>query len=378
MNLLLLLTFGNSLDYWKKNNILDREILPYKELFKLGVSTKIFSFGNKLDENKIALKNIKLITIFNKRKKRSKAILFLSSIIFILKHKNRIKCDLIKTNQVWGGFIAVILKKIIKSPLLIRAGWEPYLQTSKYNKNFFKLFIYYINSYISYKYSDHIIVSSNHIKEFIVSTFKINSSKITIINNYIDTNIFYNKIIDTIRIPNRILFVGRLSKQKNISELIKAISYTKFGLDIIGDGKEKNKLINLVKKNNLNVKFLGKIQNDKLADYYNKYRVYILPSLVEGNPKSLLEAMSCGCAVICSDVDGNNSIIKHKYNGYLTKTDKISIYNSINEIMKNETLRYELRKNSIEFIRKKCDLNKNLILEKKIYQSLINVKKTFY
>ena len=88
--------------------------------------------------------------------------------------------------------------------------------------------------------------------------------------------------------------------------------------------------------------------------------------------------MSCGCAVLCSDVDGNNSIIKHKYNGYLTKTDKISIYNSINEIMKNETLRYELRKNSIEFIRKKCDLNKNLILEKKIYQSLINVKKTFY
>ena len=252
------------------------------------------------------------------------------------------------------------------------------MQASQFRLNFFKLIIFFINSYIAYRFANHVIVSSNHIKNFISAKFKVNKLKITVINNYIDRNLFYinKKILD--RKANRILFVGRLTKQKNLQELLHAISLTNFGLDIIGEGEDKSKLVKLVTKNKINVKFLGSINNKLIGSYYNNYKVFILPSYVEGNPKVLLEAMSCGCTVICSNVQGNNSIIKHKFNGYFVNTNRNSIKNGINEIMTNEQLQIKLNNNSIKYIEQYCDLEKNLLIEKNIYNLLVNEKKTIY
>ena len=224
----------------------------------------------------------------------------------------------------------------------------------------------------SYKFSNHIIVTSKHIKNYISYKFNISKSKITVINNYINTNLFVKKNNIYNRYSNRILFVGRLSKQKNLEELILAISQTKYELDIIGEGEDRSKLLKLVKNHNLKVNFFGTIENNILVDYYNKYKLFILPSLVEGNPKSLLEAMACGCAVICSNVEGNNSIIKHGINGYLVNTDKSSIKEAIVEIMENEKLQLEISNNSIKYVTEHCDLNKNLSTEIKIYNNLLN------
>ena len=72
--------------------------------------------------------------------------------------------------------------------------------------------------------------------------------------------------------------------------------------------------------------------------------------------------MSCGCTVICSNVQGNNSIIKHKFNGYFVNTNRNSIKNGINEIMTNEQLQIKLNNNSIKYIEQYCDLEKNLLI----------------
>ena len=84
--------------------------------------------------------------------------------------------------------------------------------------------------------------------------------------------------------------------------------------------------------------------------------------------------MSCGCAIICSDVDGNNSIIKHKFNGFLINTNSESIIKGINEIMTNDNLLNKLKENSIKYIENYCNLEKNLLIEQKIYKSLFNAK----
>ena len=372
MKLLLFLTFGNSLTEWKKNKIYDREILPYLELHKRKISTKIFSYGSQLEDEKIKTDNIDLINISKNKIITNKFILFIKTIFFIKKYSKKFNCDVIKTNQVWGAPFAVFLKFILKKPLVVRAGWEPYLQLSKYKKNYFKLTIFFLNSYFSYKYSNHIIVTSAHIKNFISLRFNINNSKITVINNYINNNLFKKKISHSNRYINKILFVGRLTKQKNIEELIHAISATKYELDIIGEGEDRSKLIKLVKKHNLKVNFLGSVENQILVDYYNRYKLFILPSFVEGNPKSLLEAMACGCAVICSNVDGNNSVIEHGINGYLADTNRSSIKKAIVKIMENEKLQLMLSNNSVKYVKEFCDLHKNLSSELKIYNNLLN------
>ena len=54
-----------------------------------------------------------------------------------------------------------------------------------------------------------------------------------------------------------------------------------------------------------------------MPQYYNRCKVYVLCSLYEGNPKTLLEAMACGCAVVGTNVLGIQEIIRHQENGLL-------------------------------------------------------------
>jgi glycosyltransferase involved in cell wall biosynthesis len=64
---------------------------------------------------------------------------------------------------------------------------------------------------------------------------------------------------------------------------------------------------------------MGVVPNSELPAVLNRYRWYILPSLHEGMPKTLLEAMACGLVCIGTDVDGINQIIEDGVNGYLAE-----------------------------------------------------------
>ena len=96
-----------------------------------------------------------------------------------------------------------------------------------------------------------------------------------------------------------------------------------------------------------------------------------MPSIAEGNPKVLLEAMSCGIACIGSNIRGINNIIKHKENGFLCETDSISIRDAIVELYNDENLRNKIGKNARKFILDNCSLE--LITEKEysFYQEIL-------
>ena len=81
-----------------------------------------------------------------------------------------------------------------------------------------KYLCYFINSYISYKYSDRIIVTTDDIKNFITKRYKVNSEKISVIPNAIDTQKFI-KIENKIIRP-KFISIARFEKQKNLFQLI--------------------------------------------------------------------------------------------------------------------------------------------------------------
>ena len=60
--------------------------------------------------------------------------------------------------------------------------------------------------------------------------------------------------------------------------------------------------------------FKGVLNNDELAYTYNKYKVFVLLSTHEGNPKTLMEAMACGMSVIGTNVIGIKQLISHNKN----------------------------------------------------------------
>jgi len=116
--------------------------------------------------------------------------------------------------------------------------------------------------------------------------------------------------------------VGRLSNEKGISYLLNAMpeviqKIPTLNLIIAGNGSEEKKLKEEASKLNINnnVFFIGARMD--IPEVLNVLDVFVLPSLREGLPMVLLEAMAAGCAIIASDVGGIPTLIKNDWNGLL-------------------------------------------------------------
>ncbi len=100
----------------------------------------------------------------------------------------------------------------------------------------------------------------------------------------------------------------------------------------------------------INLNLLGVFPNNIIPEVLNQYQIFILPSYYEGNPKVLLETMSCGLACIGINVYGISNILKHKENGYLCDIQSESIKKAIKSLHSNKDLKSKIGRNAREFI----------------------------
>ena len=384
MNLLLTFSLNISLKVWDNIGILDREIQLYNRLSEEGFDITFLTYGTKSDlgySNLLDKIRVIPIKLFLKKKKMG----FFATLLFPFFHYNLFKnTKIIKTNQMYGSWITWILKILFRKKLVIRCGYELYKNTiheyknlSSYRISYLRLVFIYLVEFISYKIADHIIISNNVEKNFIIKHFKINPKKITVIPNIIDVDIFRPLNIE--KKKKSVLFIGRLNEYKNLENLIEAFTYLKdFSLDIIGQGKSEKNLKERVEKLNLQsrVKFLGIFPNFRLPEIINQHEIFILVSNMEGNPKVLLEAMSCGIACIGSNIPSINQIINHKRTGYLTDLDSKSIAEAIKFTSENDKIRKIIGKNARDYVINHNTLNKILKQEIAIYKTLLEKNKT--
>ena len=115
----------------------------------------------------------------------------------------------------------------------------------------------------------------------------------------------------------RLVYLGRISKEKNLDLLIDGFNLIKKELElelfIIGDGKN----INLNDKDLKNIFFCGKLDKDDINNILITCDYLILPSSTEGMPFCILEAMNIGLPCIASNIIGINEIIIPEKTGFL-------------------------------------------------------------
>jgi glycosyltransferase involved in cell wall biosynthesis len=119
---------------------------------------------------------------------------------------------------------------------------------------------------------------------------------------------------------NQVVTVTRLIPVKGISYLIKAMAYVKEGtLLIIGDGPEKEKTQSLLHSLGLQdrITFLGWVDRRSMWRYLQQSIVFVLPSLSEGSPRVILEAMMCGLPIVATRVGGIPEMMTDGLNGFL-------------------------------------------------------------
>jgi len=374
MHLTLFFTYSISLKTWAETGLIDREILLYKKLIEKGIQVSFITYGDERDYSyREKLGEIEIIPFYGYTKRpKLKIVRFLHSFFlpFILKEKIK-EADILKTNQMWGSWVVMLSKLLYKKKTVVRCGFEKYRSAldNKKESVFYKILLYLI-SWMAYKFCDAIIVTSKEDKEFIIKTFSISEPKVNIFMNYIDTNLF--KKTDCQKYEKKLLFIGRLNEEKNIFSLLDAISQTDYELDIIGDGDLRPKIEAYIKKHNIKANLLGRFPNAQLPEIINRYPVFVLPSYYEGNPKVLLEAMACECAVVGTSVRGIREIIKNNENGLLCETDADSIKQAITTLMQDKHLRDKLSRNAREFIIENLSLYKTVEKELSLYKSLMN------
>lgn len=150
---------------------------------------------------------------------------------------------------------------------------------------------------------------------------------VTVIPNGVDAEYFSPAPMRAIEPPNgiRLLFVGRFQTQKNLPILLEAVAVLhrgagcRFTVDIVGDGPLRDEWARTAPELRLSdsVRWHGWVDKDRLRDLYRQADCFVNPSLYEGMPNTVLEAMACGLPVIASDIGGNDALVKHRENGFL-------------------------------------------------------------
>lgn len=185
-----------------------------------------------------------------------------------------------------------------------------------------------------------------------------------VISNPIDTNTFcpsskklrYKKEFNLSN--NTVIYVGRLSLEKNIDVIIKAIALVKnkisdINLAIAGAGKAQAELKQLVIKLGLKneVKFLGALSHEKIAQLYAASEVFAIASTSETQSLVLMQAMACGLPAVAVDARGLPEYVNEK-NGCLVKAgDEKSMAEKFILLLENNELRGELSQGAALYVK---------------------------
>jgi teichuronic acid biosynthesis glycosyltransferase TuaC len=182
--------------------------------------------------------------------------------------------------------------------------------------------------------ADAVTVKGNSLKEKILR-LKIPDEKISVIPNGVDLRQF--KIMDRIKVRQQLgicgngpflLTAGSLDSVKGTHYLLEALKEMSDHSDIlprllmVGDGPLKEKLFALAKQLQIieRVSFLGKRPHDEIPLWMNAADLFCLPSIREGRPNVLMEALACGTPAVASNVGSVPELIRNE-NGRITEPE---------------------------------------------------------
>jgi len=251
--------------------------------------------------------------------------------------------------------------KLTRTPIIVWSGGNIKDNLPKSTDPLIKKIVYIFVRFV-YQRCNAAIAYGIGTKEFL-TFLGMNQNRIFVAPNTVD-NFFFEEIpkmnrerIKALRrelsLDNKkvILYVGSLERRKNLDTLIMAFEGIKATLPetsllIVGDGPDKERLVELCNKKNLgdSIKFKGKVNYSDLPFYYSLCNVFVLPS--QGGI-TVMEAIASGKPVIvseeCNALYSVPGIVRHKENGFIVKKgDFNEIKNHLYHLLTNDDLAVEM------------------------------------
>lgn len=274
-------------------------------------------------------KNFRIVHVGKKRKWdfKNRLIWIWELIRTIIKFNNKTRYNILHAHSILPGVPGKFLSLFFKIPIVYQVhGFSVEAIEDMYGKGIKSKFLNFLENIINrkIKYNTEITVD----RKFLDYS---NINKPVYIPNGVDIDNF-DKYSFKGEDFFKILFVGRIHPQKGLIYLIKASKLIKEELInkkakivIIGDGYQKDDLIFEIKKLGIEdlFEFRGEKSGINLIKEYKSSNLFILPSLYEGFPLTILESWSSKLPVLVSNVGELPYIIQDEFNGWLFEKENI-------------------------------------------------------
>ncbi|MGS0683088.1 glycosyltransferase [Shewanella sp. 125m-7] len=303
-------------------------------------------------------KNVELLALNNK-----KMLFSLFSIIALLRNiRPKVLMSTLDMPNIICGLLALLSKLGIAPKLKYVAREANTINGFNQTHNSF-MFIKILLRRFLYRFCDKVIANSPDTAKDISMSLNVPSCKISIIGNPVvsfkkqvmpqEPKVFDGNII-------RLISVGRLEKQKNISFLIDVISILnegfKVSLDVYGTGSELEKLKEYARDKDVEelVNFMGFACN--LDSLYGKYHCFVLSSFWEGFGNVYIEALSAGIPIVTTSSKGGAN--------YIFSDKEIASVCAFDPLIFSEKVIAQIKYNNLDLCQRRIERSNDFSIEK--------------
>lgn len=351
-------TFSPVVIYSFKNKIIEKLIKKNIPTIKVNIDYKIAS----IYRDELSFNPIKIIKYFFHIIKASievKKIIINNKIALIHPHDNLSKIIGFLASKGAGVKSVAHCRDLLKTNFIEKLllyfqffTYDRIITVSEANRNLFKFFNK-VPSKVKKVYNG-------------IDLDEFNKNKIEASKNFIDIKKF-NLVVGIVGV------FDELKGHIYLFNAIKKMTKNKIACLVVGDGREKKKLLDYVNKNNLNefIFFTGYVEN--VQKYLKLMDVLALPSTQESFPRVMIEAMAMGVPVIGSNVGGiPEAVINDKTGIIIPPRNSIAIIEAIMRFISEPGLAEKMGVYCEKYCEKNFDIKYNIEKTEKIYKSLIS------
>ncbi len=272
---------------------------------------------------------------------------------------NEVKPDIIHTHLGHADILGLWSARKTKAKVFTTMH-NIYFKKNFLDKIFFKIYTFLFLKIVK---TSRVISISKSVEKHVLTRLKLPKERSYLLYNAIPFNTATIKKKET-KIT-KLLFVGRLEKQKSLATLLKAIHHIKnknlqeqIKLIIIGNGSLKQELEQQTKQLQLENVVTFKGEQKEVTPFYNEATIFVLPSIWEGFGIVILEAFRAKLAVIASNIEGPSELITHNQNGLLFEPkNHIELAERIQTLINNKKQREQLAQKGYETFTEKYHID---------------------
>jgi glycosyltransferase involved in cell wall biosynthesis len=354
--LVLTFTYGVSLRQWEESGMLGREWALYRELLPYYHKLVLVTYGRAEDAEVLA-------RLLRRESDRARISIIcnnhnLAPAPYAASLPTRAQSELagcativVKTNQMSGGDIAVRITEALRrhgktAALIARGG---YLWTRFVAHEHGPHSQLAIDAAAREKHlctaADAVVGTTDDMVADLAWRYGLDPTRTAVIPNYVITD--GSPVNACERERALLLYAGQLIPRKRVHILIEAVGQlaaedrAKLRLEIVGDGPERTNLEDLAKQLNAPVTFHSRVPHEQLLEKMRRCTMYVQASELEGHPKTVLEAMAAGTAVVTADAPGMD-VVNHGVNGLRLSPEPRLFAHAISELLGDEEWRQGL------------------------------------